>query len=105
MDGMTLLTTARAASLDVHAEGDRLVIHGPKRGEALAQALIARKAEVLRLLRAEGQDDPPPPATRQAEGKPPEIDDPYARLEGPWRTEWGSWAYSDPDAIELEAFG
>lgn len=51
MDGVTaLLTEAQAAGLRVRAEGDRLVIRGPKRAEPLALKLIEHKAEVLRLL-------------------------------------------------------
>lgn len=50
-----LLDQARAAGLTVRAEGDRLKVRGPRRAEALAQELLARKAEVMALLRdAEG---------------------------------------------------
>lgn len=37
MDGLTLLAEARAAGLEVRAEGDRLVIRGPRKAEALAK--------------------------------------------------------------------
>jgi hypothetical protein len=30
--------------------------------------------------------------------------DPYARLVGPYGTPWRTWAWSDPEAPELEAF-
>jgi hypothetical protein len=44
------LRQARAAGLRVQADGDRLVIRGPKHAGALAKALLDRKAEVLPLL-------------------------------------------------------
>ena len=50
MAGLTLLEEARAAGLTVRADGDRLVVRGPKWGEPLARALLARKAEVLAAL-------------------------------------------------------
>ncbi len=45
-----LLREARAAGLEVCAEGDRLVVRGPRAAASLAQALVGRKAEVLPLL-------------------------------------------------------
>src|SRR5690348_9672495 len=44
---------ARAAGLDVQAEGGRLIIRGARRHPDLAQGLLVRKAEVLALLAAE----------------------------------------------------
>jgi hypothetical protein len=48
-----LLDAAAAAGVVVGAQGDRLVIRGPRSAEALGGVLLARKAEVLPLLRAE----------------------------------------------------
>ncbi|MBI4507217.1 MAG: hypothetical protein HY691_16930 [Chloroflexi bacterium] len=61
MDGVTLLVQARAAGLDVHADGDRLVVRGPKSAEPLARQLLAAKVEIMPLLAAAA-------AERAAEG-------------------------------------
>lgn len=50
MDGMKLIDEARAAGLTVTALGNRLLIRGPRRAEAIAQRLLAHKAEVLAAL-------------------------------------------------------
>jgi hypothetical protein len=50
MGGLELLAEARAAGLQVKAEGDRLVIRGPKRAEPLAKELRQHKAEILAHL-------------------------------------------------------
>ena len=47
-----LLAQARAAGLSVVADGDRLVVCGPKAAADLARQLIARKAELLSLVPA-----------------------------------------------------
>src|SRR5688572_1000777 len=52
MDGMTLLAEARAAGLEVRADGDRLVVRGPRTQEGLARALLAHKPDVLTALQA-----------------------------------------------------
>ncbi len=59
MDAVTLIERARAAGLTVRADGDRLIVHGPKAAEALVHELAAHKAEVLRLLAppADADDD------------------------------------------------
>lgn len=57
MGGMTLIEHARAAGLSVRIVGARLVVKGPMRAAALANALLAAKAEVIEALRAE---DPTP---------------------------------------------
>ena len=53
MDGLTLLSEARAAGLDVQVRGGRLVIRGPKRAEAVARRLLVHRTLVLTAL-AEG---------------------------------------------------
>jgi hypothetical protein len=53
MDGMTLLTTARAAGLVVAATGERLVIRGPRRAEPVALQLLENKTLVHDALLAE----------------------------------------------------
>ncbi len=50
MDGMTLVSEARAAGLIVLADGDRLVIRGPRSADAVARRLLEHKAEVMRAL-------------------------------------------------------
>ena len=50
MDGMTLLREARSAGLSVWAEGDRLVIRGPRRAEPVVRVLIAHKPDVMTAL-------------------------------------------------------
>src|SRR2546428_11357962 len=50
MAGMKLLDEARAAGLKVRAEGDRLIVRGPKSAERVAKALLEKKADVLALL-------------------------------------------------------
>jgi hypothetical protein len=50
-----LLEQAQAAGLEVHADGDRLVVRGPQSAEALARQLLAHKGDLMRLLAA-----PPP---------------------------------------------
>lgn len=48
-----LLGEARAAGLSVWAEGDRLVIRGPKEAEPVARLLLERKPVVLAALATE----------------------------------------------------
>ena len=50
MDGMSLLAEARASGLEVRADGDRLVVRGPRQAEAVALRLLERKADVLPLV-------------------------------------------------------
>ena len=50
MDCLKLLTEAQQAGLKVAAEGDRLVIRGPKSAGHIAEALISRKREIMELL-------------------------------------------------------
>jgi hypothetical protein len=60
-----LLDRARAAGLSITTDGDRLTIRGPRRADALARELIARKVEVMAELTeaapaAESDSDPYP---------------------------------------------
>jgi hypothetical protein len=50
MDCVTLLHEAREVGLEVRADGDRLVVRGPRSAEGLARMLLARKAELLPML-------------------------------------------------------
>jgi hypothetical protein len=50
VDGVTLLRRASEAGLAVTAEGDRLVIRGPRRAEPVARLLIEHKPTVLAAL-------------------------------------------------------
>jgi len=56
VDGLTLLRQAREAGLRVGTDGDRLLIEGPRRLEAVARALLVEKPQVLRALSQE-QDE------------------------------------------------
>ncbi len=53
MDGVILLRQARLAGLRVIGEGDRLVVHGPRRLEGVALTLLAEKGTVLEALAEE----------------------------------------------------
>jgi transposase len=50
MDSLALLNEAHAAGLEVRADGDRLMVRGPRSAAALAQKLLAHKADVLLLF-------------------------------------------------------
>src|SRR5215475_5518027 len=50
MDCVAVLHEAREAGLEVRADGNRLVVRGPRSAEALAKTLLARKDEILRML-------------------------------------------------------
>jgi hypothetical protein len=50
MDGLTLLLEAEMAGLTILADGDRLVIRGPKSADAVARRLLNHKAAVLVAL-------------------------------------------------------
>ena len=50
MDCLTLLAEARESGLKVSANGDQLVIRGPKSASHIAEALISRKQEIMDLL-------------------------------------------------------
>jgi hypothetical protein len=50
VDGLRLLAAAEEAGLTVSTDGDRLVVRGPRRAEALARELIANKSRVLPYL-------------------------------------------------------
>jgi hypothetical protein len=50
MDGLILLRRAQDAGLAVAAEGDKLVIRGPKRAEPVALLLLEYKPEVMAAL-------------------------------------------------------
>ena len=50
MDGLALLREAESAGLQVHAEGGKLIVRGPKSAEPIALRLIEHKADVLPLV-------------------------------------------------------
>ena len=60
MDGVALLAEANAAGLTVRADGDRLVIRGPRRCDALARSILARKPDVMAALEVQPADSGPP---------------------------------------------
>jgi hypothetical protein len=53
MDGVTLLCWAHEAGLAVAAEGDKLVIRGPRRAERAAMLLLANKPAVIAAFAAD----------------------------------------------------
>lgn len=58
MDGLALLQKAHEAGLTVKAEGDRLIIRGPRRAEPVARLLIGHKGELLAALRPPSKPSP-----------------------------------------------
>src|SRR5262249_4723422 len=50
MTAPELVAAALRAGVEVRAEGDRLVVRGPRAAEGLGRALLGRKAEVLAVL-------------------------------------------------------
>jgi hypothetical protein len=85
MGSLTLLDRAREAGLSVSADGDRLIIRGPRKAMEIARDLMNRKDEVLALLAVQGRS-------------------PHAALFGPSRTPWGTWAWSDSADLQIETF-
>ena len=53
MDGLTILSEGRAAGLTILADGDRLMIRGPRSADAVARLLLAHKAVVMAALAAD----------------------------------------------------
>ena len=52
MDVLKLLTEARSAGLTVEAQGDRLIVKGPKQATVIVKELGEHKAEVMAALAA-----------------------------------------------------
>ena len=78
MDGLALLTEARAAGLTVNAVGDRLTIRGPRRAESIARRLLEHKAHVLE---AQARETTPADAARPEQPPgPEEVADAIATL-------------------------
>ncbi len=50
MEGLSLLLEAARRGIQVHPEGDQLVVQGPEGEKPLADQLLANKAEVLAWL-------------------------------------------------------
>ena len=67
MDGLELLSQARAAGLTIRVEGAKLVVRGPRSAATLAQELLEHKAEILALLDRPVGDGQPPPLDRPPE--------------------------------------
>jgi hypothetical protein len=51
-----VLREARAAGLLIQADGERLLVRGPKRLQAVAHHLLRHKPEVLAFLATEGEE-------------------------------------------------
>lgn len=80
MGSLMILQRAREAGLEVRARGDRLVVRGPRKLEALARVLLDHKTEVLRELARGGPSHHS--ATRPRGGVPLEELFPDLRGEG-----------------------
>ena len=55
MVGLSTILEAAVRGLRVRLDGDRLQVRGPRSEELLAQELLARKAEVIAVLKANPQ--------------------------------------------------
>jgi hypothetical protein len=60
MDGMSLLRRAKDAGLKVQADGDKLIVRGPRRLEAAALELLRHKPVVMAALASEVGDKSSP---------------------------------------------
>jgi hypothetical protein len=93
MGSLTLLAQARAAGLSVAADGDRLIIQGPRRAGPIARELMGHKAEVLALLAGSHQEPP---------GASPPLSYPWREVlpdwPAEWRQRWGELANQYQDA-------
>ena len=58
-----LIRQGEAAGLSLRVEGERLIVRGPASAEAVAKALLRRKAEVVAALKAPANDSQPVAAT------------------------------------------
>lgn len=65
MDVLTLVAEARRAGLTLVPEGDQLRVRGPRVAQPIAQRVLARKAEVLEVLRLRAVYDELTPQERQ----------------------------------------
>ena len=77
MDALALLHRAQEAGLRIEPMGDKLLVRGPKRAEAVVRLLAEHKAEVLTVLAATARENkllaPTPLSERgeqPAEGEP-----------------------------------
>ena len=84
MGGIDLLAEAQSAGLVVRADGDRLVIEGPKGAAAVAQKLIQHKAEVMAVLAATTKATTPqkPRRPSKPKAKPLPKSSPQSKLAG-----------------------
>ena len=98
MVGVNLLAEARSAGLVVKADGDRLVIEGPKRAAAVAQKLIQHKAEVMAALAAGATCSPQP---QQPQRKAP----PQAPPAKPRRAKRGFQWPAEPQRLDSHFLG
>jgi hypothetical protein len=77
-----LLDRARAAGLSITTDGDRIIVCGPRRADALAREMIARKVEVMAEL-----------AEAAPAAEPDHDPYPWRRVLPtwpiPWRERWG----------------
>lgn len=98
-----LLAQARVAGIVLFPEDDGLRIRSPKGAltSDLRAALVACKPEILALLRAPSVHQ----AVRAPERRPAPVIVPPDGWRGPYRTAWGTVAYSAPGAAPIEWFG
>ena len=77
MGCVSLLDEARAAGLTLRADGDKLIIRGPRSAEPVARRLIDRKAEVLAALTDSHE---PQPLAPRLPGRQPDLYEVDGRL-------------------------
>jgi ribosomal protein L37AE/L43A len=109
---LTLLDRARRQGLDVFLDGERLVVRGPRRAEALAQQILARKAAAIAGLRsarpverpatddAGCADGPLPSVARCSSCDEPDFVSPQAGIA--WRC--ARCGPSDPPPTEIDGW-
>jgi len=110
MDCLMLLNEARAVGLVVLADGDRLVVRGPRSADAVARRLLEHKAEVMRALATPAAAEIPAVAAsmyhQDAPGDCEEILDvlppcPTCGSLDLWQTIAGNWRCQHCDAAAL----
>ncbi len=110
MDCLMLLNEARAVGLVVLADGDRLVVRGPRSAETVARRLLEHKAEVMRALATPAAAEIPAVAASMYHQDDPGDCDEVLDVLSPcptcgsldlWQTIAGNWRCQHCDAAAL----
>ncbi|CAA9264897.1 MAG: hypothetical protein AVDCRST_MAG77-2862 [uncultured Chloroflexi bacterium] len=97
MDGVTLLERARGAGLTVAADGDKLIVKGPKAAGPVAREVLSHKAAVLAAL------TPPPNSHYLQNGECPTDPRPDLADDSPYWTVLLRWAWIEDNQSALGA--